>query len=334
MSLPETMRAVEIREPGAPDVLTGVTRPTPRPARGEVLIEVHAAGVNRPDVLQRLGKYPPPQGASDLPGLEVAGVVAACGEGVSSPMVGEYVCALLAGGGYAEFAAVPAPQCLPLPRGLTMTEAAALPECVFTVYTNVFERGHLAAGEVFLVHGGTSGIGTTAIQMAVSSGARVVATAGSAAKCEACMRLGAERAVNYREEDFVSVVHELTADRGADVVLDMVGGDYTPRNLEAMAPDGRLVQIAFLKSPKVEIDLSRVMRQRLTVTGSTLRARSVGEKGRLADAVRSRVWPQLEAGAWRPVVHATFPLERAADAHRALEAGQHIGKLVLVARES
>jgi putative PIG3 family NAD(P)H quinone oxidoreductase len=305
----------------------------PVPTRGEVLIDVHAAGVNRPDVLQRLGKYPPPPGASYLPGLEVAGVVAACGEGVSSPSVGERVCALLAGGGYAEYAVAPAAQCLPVPRGLTMIEAAALPECVFTVYANVFELGRLAAGEVLLVHGGTSGIGTTAIQMAVSAGARVVATAGGPEKSAACLRLGAERSVNYREEDFVAVVQEFTGGRGADVVLDMVGGDYTPRNLDAMAADGRLVQIAFLKSPRVEIDLSRVMRQRLTITGSTLRARSAGEKGRLADAVRSRVWPQLEAGGWRPVVHATFALEHAADAHRTLEAGQHVGKLVLIVRE-
>jgi putative PIG3 family NAD(P)H quinone oxidoreductase len=332
MSVPKTMRAIEIREPGGPDVLVSVSRPVPRPARGEVLIDVHAAGVNRPDVLQRLGKYPPPPGASDLPGLEVAGVVAACGEGVRSPVVGESVCALLAGGGYAEFVTAPSVQCLPVPRGLTMTEAAALPECVFTVYTNVFERGRLAAGDVLLVHGGTSGIGTTAIQMAVSAGARVVATAGSVEKCDACVRLGAERAVNYREEDFVAVVREFTGGRGANVVLDMVGGDYTPRNLDAMAPDGRLVQIAFLKSPRVEIDLSRIMRQRLTVTGSTLRARDAGEKGRLAGEVGARVWPQLEAGAWRPVVHKTFALDAAADAHRLMEAGEHIGKLVLVVR--
>jgi NADPH2:quinone reductase len=214
-----------------------------------------------------------------------------------------------------------------------MTEAAALPECVFTVHTNVFERGRLAAGQVLLVHGGTSGIGATAIHMAVSSGARVVATAGSPEKCAACLRLGAERAINYREEDFVAIVHDLTGGRGADVVLDMVGGDYTPRNLQALAPEGRLVQIAFLKSPRVEVDLSRIMRQRLTITGSTLRARDVAEKGRLAAEVRSRVWPQIEAGAWRPAVHATFALADAADAHRTLEAGHHIGKLVLVVRE-
>jgi putative PIG3 family NAD(P)H quinone oxidoreductase len=334
MELPPTMKVVEISTPGGPDVLALSDRPVPAPGRGEVLIEVHAAGVNRPDVLQRLGKYPPPAGASDLPGLEVAGVVAACGAGVVSPRPGEYVCALLAGGGYAEYAVAPALQCLPTPRGLSMPEAAALPECVFTVWGNVFERARLAAGEVLLVHGGTSGIGTTAIQMAVSAGARVVATAGSPAKCEACARLGAERAVNYRDEDFVAACRELTAGRGVDVILDMVGGDYTPRNLEALAVDGRLVQIAFLKSPRVEIDLARVMRQRLTITGSTLRARSVGEKGALAGAVRAHVWPQLDSGAWRPVVFATYPLADAAEAHRVMEAGQHIGKLVLVVRQA
>jgi putative PIG3 family NAD(P)H quinone oxidoreductase len=334
MTLPSTMNVVEIAGPGGPEVLTLAERPVPQPGRGEVLIEVHAAGVNRPDVLQRLGKYPPPPGASDLPGLEVAGVVAAIGEGVQSPRPGEYVCALLAGGGYAEYVVAPAPQCLPVPRCLSVREAAALPEGVFTVWANVFERGRLTAGEVLLVHGGTSGIGTTAIQMAVSAGARVVATAGSPEKCRACERLGAERTVNYKEEDFVTACRELTGGRGVDVVLDMVGGDYTPRNLEAMALEGRLVQIAFLKSPKVEVDLSRIMRQRLTLTGSTLRARSVAEKGALADAIRARVWPQLDGGAWRPVVYAAYPLSEAAEAHRVLESGTHIGKLILTTRDA
>jgi putative PIG3 family NAD(P)H quinone oxidoreductase len=309
-------------------------RPVPPPGRGEVLIEVHAAGVNRPDVLQRKGLYPPPPGASDLPGLEVAGVVESCGEGVQAPRAGEAVCALLAGGGYAEYAVAPATQCLPVPRGLSMAEAAALPECVFTVWSNVFERGRLVPGEVLLVHGGTSGIGTTAIQMAVCAGARVVATAGSLEKCAACLRLGAERAVNYRTEDFVAVCGDLTGGRGVDVVLDMVGGDYTPRNLDVLAVEGRLVQIAFLKSPKVELDLSRVMRKRLTVTGSTLRSRSAAEKGAIADAVRARVWPQLDGGAWRPVIHGRHSLADAAEAHRVLESGVHIGKLVLVVKEA
>jgi putative PIG3 family NAD(P)H quinone oxidoreductase len=297
-----------------------------------VLIEVHAAGVNRPDVLQRLGKYPPPPGASDLPGLEVAGVVSACGDGVPVPRPGEYVCALIAGGGYAEYAVAPAPQCLPVPRGLSMREAAALPEGVFTVWANVFERGRLAAGETLLIHGGTSGIGTTAIQMAVSAGARVIATAGSREKCDACLRLGAERAINYREEDFVAACRDLTAGRGVDIVLDMVGGDYTARNLEALGVEGRLLQIAFLKSPKVEIDLFRIMRQRLTITGSTLRARSAGDKAALAGAIRKHVWPQLDGGAWRPLIHASYPLADAAEAHRVMESGVHIGKLVLTVR--
>ena len=331
-ALPDMMRVVEIAAPGPQGVLIAGTRRVPQPERGEVLIEVHCSGVNRPDVLQRLGKYPPPPGASDLPGLEVSGRVVACGEGVSWPADGEMVCALLSGGGYAEYAIAPAPQCLPVPRGLTLVEAAVLPECVFTVWTNVFERGRLAPGEVLLVHGGTSGIGTTTIQMAVAAGARVVATAGTPQKCAACVRLGAERAMDYRQEDFVAAVKDLTAGRGADLVLDMVGGDYLGRNLDALAMDGRLVQIAFLKSPRAEIDLSRVMRQRLTVTGSTLRARSVAEKGAIADGVRRRVWPQLEGGAWRPVVHATVPLQEAAAAHRLMESGTHIGKIALAVR--
>jgi putative PIG3 family NAD(P)H quinone oxidoreductase len=328
------MKAVAITSPGGPEVLGLVECPVPRPGPGEVLVEVHAAGVNRPDILQRLGKYPPPPGASDLPGLEIAGRVVACGDGVKRPALDEAVCALLAGGGYAEFAVVPAGQCLPLPRGFSMVEGAALPEGVFTVWANVFERGRLVPGEWLLVHGGTSGIGTTAIQMAVAMGARVIATAGSPEKAAACERLGAERAVNYRNEDFVAIAKELSGGRGVDVILDMVGGDYTPRNLDALAEDGRLVQIAFLKSPRVEIDLSRVMRHRLTITGSTLRSRSVAEKTRLAQAVHDAVWPALERGAWRPIVHATFPLADAADAHRLMEAGTHIGKLVLEVRQA
>ncbi len=332
LPLPPSMKAVEIAGPGGPEVLSLCERPLPRPSRGEVLVAVEAAGVNRPDILQRLGKYPAPAGASDLPGLEVAGRVVETGEGVTTWREGDLVCALLPGGGYAEFAVAHAGLCLPVPRGLSPVEAGALPECVFTVWTNVFERGRLAAGEVLLVHGGTSGIGTTAIQMAVAAGARVVATAGTPAKCAACVELGAERAVNHREEDFVEAVRDLTAGRGADVVLDMVGGDYTPRNLEALAVEGRLVQIAFLRGMRAEIDLSRLMRQRLTITGSTLRARPAAEKAAIAAAVRAHVWPQLEGGAWRPRVHATFPLAQAADAHRLMESGTHVGKLVLLAR--
>ncbi len=327
---PASMLAVEIREPGGPDVLVPGQRPVPVAARGEVLIAVEAAGVNRPDVLQRLGNYRPPPGASDVPGLEVAGRVAALGDEVTGLRVGDAVCALLAGGGYAEFATAPAGQCLPVPRGLSMVEAAVLPECTFTVWTNVFDRGRLTAGEVLLVHGGSSGIGTTAIQMAVAAGARVAVTAGSGAKCTACLRLGAELAVNYREEDFVDAIRAFTGGRGADIILDMVGGDYTPRNLEALAPEGRLIQIAFLRGRQVEIDLSRVMQQRLTITGSTLRPRPVAAKAAIAESVRARVWPHLEGGAWRPVVQATFPLAAAADAHRALEEGAHVGKFALL----
>lgn len=326
------MAVVEIARPGGPEVLRAAARPRPRPGPGEVLIEVEAAGVNRPDVLQRQGHYPPPPGASDLPGLEVAGTIVEVGEGAGEWSAGDRVCALLAGGGYAQYAAAPAPQCLPIPRGLDAVQAAALPETFFTVWTNVFERGRLREGETLLVHGGSSGIGTAAIALAHAFGARVLATAGSAQKCAACLALGAERAVNYREEDFVAAVKDATSGRGADVILDMVGGDYTPRNLECLALEGRLVQIAFLHGSKVQIDLMTVMQKRLTVTGSTLRARTVDQKGAIARALRERVWPLIEAGRVRPLVHATFPLEQAADAHRLMESGVHIGKIVLVAR--
>jgi NADPH2:quinone reductase len=326
----ETMEAVEIAAPGGPEALRPVRRPRPRPGPGEVLIAVAAAGVNRPDVLQRQGKYAPPPGASDLPGLEVAGRVAATGEGAADWREGDLVCALLAGGGYAEYCVAPVPQCLPIPRGLTLVEAAALPETVFTVWANVFERGALRAGHTLLVHGGASGIGTTAIQMAKARGARVLATAGTPEKCEACERLGAERAINYREEDFAAVVKDVTAGRGVDVILDMVGGDYLPRNLACLALEGRLVQIAFLRGSRVEIDLATIMLRRLTLTGSTLRARPVEEKGRIARAVRDEVWPLIEAGRVRPVIHATFPLAQAGDAHRLMESDAHIGKIVLV----
>ena len=328
-TVPKTMTAVEIAHPGGPEVLRPVSRPTPAPGPREVLIAVAAAGVNRPDLLQRQGKYAPPPGASDIPGLEVAGHVVARGTDVEEWKEGDPVCALVAGGGYAEYCAAPVPQCLPVPKGLDLVEAAALPEAVFTVWTNVFERGRLSAGETLLVHGGASGIGTTAIQMARARGVRVLATAGTPDKCAACVRLGAERAIDYRREDFAAVVRERTAGRGVDVILDMVGGDYLPRNLASLAADGRLVQIAFLKGSRAEIDLAPVLHRRLTLTGSTLRARSIEEKGRLARAAYENVWPLIEKGEVRPVLHATFALAAAAEAHRALEAGAHIGKIVL-----
>jgi len=321
--------AIEISRPGDPDVLVPVERPRPVPASGEVLIKVAAAGVNRPDVFQRRGRYPPPPGASDIPGLEVAGVVEEVGAEVRDLHAGDAVCALVAGGGYAEYCAAPAPQCLPVPRGLDYVAAAAMPETFFTVWTNVFERGRLQANESILVHGGSSGIGTTAIQLARAYGARVFATAGSAEKCAACERLGAERAINYREADFVAAVRQLTGDRGVDVILDMVGGDYFARNLEALALEGRLVEIATLSGAKAELNIQTIMQRRLTVTGSTLRARPVADKGAIARALRVRVWPLVESGAVKPVVHATFPLRQAAEAHRLMESSAHIGKIVL-----
>ena len=327
--LPADGLAIEIARPGPPDVLRPTRRPVDPPGPEEVLLRVAAAGVNRPDLLQREGRYPPPPGASDIPGLEAAGTVVAVGDGVSRWRVGDEVCALLAGGGYAEYCLAPAPQVLPLPRGMAPLQAAALPEAVFTVWTNVFERGRLARGETLLVHGGTSGIGTTAIQLARARGARVLATAGTAEKCAACERLGAVRAVNYREEDFVSIVKEMTNGRGVDVILDMVGGSYMSRNLDSLARDGRLVLIAFLGGATAEVDFRPVLQRWLTVTGSTLRPRSIEEKGRIARAVESEVWPLFESGDMVPVIHATLPLAQAAEAHRQLEAGGHIGKLVL-----
>jgi putative PIG3 family NAD(P)H quinone oxidoreductase len=323
------MRVIEISQFGGPDVLQIAQRGTPAPGAGEVLIKVVAAGVNRPDIAQRYGKYPPPPGASDIPGLEVSGHIAAKGEGVVQWQEGDAVCALVTGGGYAEYCIAPQSQCLRLPSTLTMIEAAAVPETFFTVWTNGFERGRLKAGETMLVHGGSSGIGTTAIQLCTAFGARVFATAGSDAKVEACQRLGAEAAVNYRTSDWVEAIKQLTAGRGVDVVLDMVGGDYVSRNLEVLATDGRLIQIAFLKSSKVELDLMQVMRRRLTITGSTLRPRSPEEKGAIARELATHVWPLFESGAVKPVIHAQFPLERAADAHRMMEESQHIGKIVL-----
>jgi NADPH2:quinone reductase len=323
--------AIEIREPGDPDVLVPAERPRPVPAAAEVLVKVVAAGVNRPDVFQRLGRYPPPPGASDIPGLEVAGTIESLGEEVTGWRVGDRVCALVAGGGYAEYCVAPASQCLPAPRGLDLVAAAAIPETFFTVWTNVFERGRLASGESILVHGGSSGIGTTAIQLARARGARVFATAGSAEKCAACERLGAERAINYRETDFLAAIRELTGGRGVDVVLDMVGGEYFSRNVDALAVDGRLVVIATLRGAKAEIFIPAVMQRRLTITGSTLRARPVADKGAIARALHANVWPLLESGAVKPIIFRTFPLARAADAHRLLESSQHIGKLVLTA---
>ncbi len=325
----ETMTAIEIAEPGGPEVLRPVERPRPAPGVGELLIEVAAAGVSRPDVLQRRGGYPPPPGASNIPGLEVAGTVAALGPGAHGWQIGDPVCALVSGGGYAEFCAAPTAQCLPVPEGFDMTQAAALPETFFTVWTNVFQRGRLQAGERFLVHGGSSGIGTTAIQIAAARGARVFATAGTADKCAACERLGAERAINYRDEDFVAVVKQATGGEGVDVILDMVGGDYIQRNIKALRTEGRIVYIAFLGGSKAEIDFLPLMLKRATLTGSTLRPRSVEQKSAIADELRAEVWPLLDAGRIAPVIDSTFALADAAGAHARMDGGEHIGKIVL-----
>jgi NADPH2:quinone reductase len=320
------MRCVEIAEPGGPAVLRPAERTLPRPSAGEILIRVAWAGVNRPDALQRAGSYAPPPGASDLPGLEASGHVAAVGAEVHDWQVGDAVCALLPGGGYAEYAVTPAAHALPVPTGMGLREAACLPETFFTVWSNVFGRAGLEAGERFLVHGGSSGIGTTAIQLAAVRGARVFATAGSAEKCAVCERLGAERAINYREEDFVEA---LRAEGGANVILDMVGGDYIPRNVKALADEGRLVQIAFLQGPTSKLNFAQVMVRRLTVTGSTLRPQSDLAKARIAAALRAEVWPLLSAGRVAPVMDSEFPLERAAEAHARMESSAHIGKIVL-----
>jgi NADPH:quinone reductase len=328
------MKAIESQQPGPPDVLRLTERPDPVPASGEILIDVKAAGVNRPDVFQRLGKYPPIPGVTDIPGLEVAGVVAATGSDVTGWAVGDPVCALVAGGGYAERVAVPHEQCLPIPKGLTGIEAAAIPETFFTVWANVFQSGQLKAGQSILIHGGTSGIGTTAIQLAKVFGARVLATAGSDDKCEAMRKLGADAAFNYRTQDWVAEGKRVTGGAGVNLILDIVGGDYIPRNLDLLAIEGRLVQIAFLKSPRAEIDFSMVMRKRCIITGSLLRPRTPAEKGAIARDLLEHVWPLLEKGAVRPVIHKTFPLAQAADAHRLMEESTHIGKLVLRVRES
>jgi NADPH2:quinone reductase len=327
--VPSEMTAIEITEPGGPEVLRATRRPVPDPARGEVLIQVEAAGVNRPDVMQRRGQYPPPPGASDIPGLEIAGTIVRVGPSVTRWRVGDRVCALVAGGGYAEYCIAPAPQCLPIPANLDAVSAAAIPETFFTVWTNVFQRGALKPGERLLVHGGTSGIGTTAIQLAHALESIVYATAGTDAKCAACRRLGAAAAINYREADFVQAVRRETNNSGVDVVLDIMGGDYFPRNLECLAVNGRLVQIGLLGGARSAVDLRRVMQSRLTITGSTLRTRTVEEKGALAGEVETQVWPLLSAGRVAPVIDRTFALTAASAAHQRMEDSEHIGKLVL-----
>jgi NADPH2:quinone reductase len=323
------MRAVEITKPGGPEVLRPVDRPVPTPRENEILIKVAAAGVNRPDVLQRTGNYPVPPDASDLPGLEVAGEVVKTGSSVRHFKSGDQVCALVHGGGYAEYCVAPEVQALPIPKGLTPVQAASLPETFFTVWSNVYDRGRLAPGETLLVQGGTSGIGVTAIQMAAAMGNRVFATAGSDEKCAACLRLGAERAFNYRTQDFEKEINAATGGKGVNVILDMVGGDYVPRELKCLAEEGRLVFIAYLRGPKTELNIDAVMRKRLTITGSTLRPRPVEFKGAIARSLREKIWPLIEAGRIKPEIYKTFPLEQAADAHRLMESSQHTGKIVL-----
>ena len=323
------MLAIEISAPGPADVLRLVERPTPSPGRGDVLVRVEAAGVNRPDIMQRLGRYPPPPGASDIPGLEIAGTVVAVGPEVARWQPGDQVCALVAGGGYADHCVAPEPQCLPIPRGLRPRDAAAIPETFFTVWTNLFQRGRLAPGERVLIHGGTSGIGTTAIQLARAFDASVYATAGSDEKCAACERLGAV-AINYRNVDFVDALRAATGGQGVDVILDIVGGDYLGRNIEALARHGRLVQIGLLGGARADLNLSAVMQKRLTITGSTLRTRSVQEKGAIARELEDKVWPLLASGQVTPIIDRTLPLAEAADAHRLLEDGHVVGKIVLL----
>ncbi len=329
MSLPAKMRAVEISQPGGPEVLRPVERQLPQPKPHEILIKVAAAGVNRPDILQRMGLYAVPPDASDLPGLEVAGTVAAIGGSVTMWKVGDQVCALTHGGGYAEYCVTPEVQALPVPKGVSLTEAGSLPETFFTVYSNVFDRGGLKAGETLLVQGGSSGIGVTAIQMAAAMGNRVFATAGSDEKCAACVKLGAEKAFNYKTGDWAEGLKAATGGKGVNVILDMVGGGYVPNELKSLADEGRLVMIAFLGGMKTEVDLSVVMSKRLQITGSTLRPRTVEFKGQVAKSLRERVWPLIEAGRIKPVLYKTFPLAEAAQAHKLMETSQHIGKIVL-----
>ncbi len=332
-ALPETMRYIKQDGAGGPEVLVPDNRPLPEPAEGEVLVEVAAAGVNRPDCMQRSGNYPPPPGASDILGLEIAGTVVAVGPGVPETELGRKVCALVTGGGYAEYCTAARDLCLPLPEGYDMVRAGALPETFFTVWTNVFQRGRLVSGEDVLIHGGSSGIGTTAIQLASHFGARVFATAGNAEKCAFCEELGADAAINYREEDFVARIKELTGGAGVDLILDMVGGPYLAKNLSCLALEGRLVQIAFLKGSKVEFDFLPMMMRRLTITGSTLRPRTVAQKKLIADDLLDKVWPLLSGGTVAPVIHKVFPLEEAAEAHRLMESSRHIGKIMLKIRE-
>jgi NADPH:quinone reductase len=328
-NVPPEMSVVEIAEPGGPEQLKLGRRPTPRPGDGEVLVRVAAAGVNRPDVMQRQGRYPAPPGASDIPGLEIAGEIVASGPGVSGVAIGDRVTALLPGGGYAEYAVAAAPLCLPVPEGLSMVEAAALPETFFTVWTNLFDRGALKPSDSVLIHGGTSGIGTTAIQLAAARGARVFATAGSADKARACERFGAVRGIDYHTEDFVEVTQQETAGKGVDLILDMVGASYLARNLDAAAVEGRLVVISLIGGARTEINLNTIMSKRLTLTGSTLRIRTVAQKAVVAESVRRNVWPLLAEGRVRPIIYATFPLAQASEAHRLMESSQHIGKIVL-----
>ncbi|MBD25817.1 MAG: NAD(P)H-quinone oxidoreductase [Candidatus Marinimicrobia bacterium] len=327
--LPAHMRCIEFSDPGGPEKLVLRERPLPDLGSGEVLIAVHAAGVNRPDIIQRMGNYPPPPGASDLLGLEVSGTIIAVADGITTLAVGDTVCALISGGGYAQYVTAPAVTCLPIPSTLTMIEAAAIPETFFTVWHNVFERGALKAGEVFLVHGGSSGIGTAAIQLAKSFGSTVVATAGNDQKCEACQSLGADLVINYKNYDFAEEIRTKIPDKGVDVILDMVGRPYMSRNIRCLKTDGRLVNIAFLEGSKAEIDFMPIMLKRLILTGSTLRLRDPSFKEAIAEALKSHVWPLIEDNLIRPVVDSIFPLERAADAHRLMESNQHIGKIVL-----
>ncbi|MDP7183318.1 MAG: NAD(P)H-quinone oxidoreductase [Alphaproteobacteria bacterium] len=327
--IPATMTAIEILEPGGPEKLTTVTRSVEAPGKGEVLVKVAAAGINKPDVMQRQGMYPAPKGATDIPGLEVAGVIVAIGEDVTFWKPGDEVCALVSGGGYAEYCLAPAVQCLVVPKGLDMIQAAALPETLFTVWANIVDRAHLQKGETLLIHGGSSGIGTTAIQIGCLLGARIFVTAGSPKKCAVCEELGAEIAINYNKKDFVDVLMKVTAGKGVNVILDMVGGDYLPRNISLLAADGRLVNIAYQKGSKVEVNFLPVMLKRLTITGSTLRIRPVEVKGAIARALRKRVWPHIESGDIAPLIHATFPLTQANKAHSLMESGAHMGKIVL-----
>ena len=329
-SVPERMTCIEISEPGGPEVLKPVTRPTPTPGPGELLIKVAAAGINGPDIYQRKGLYPAPPGVTDIPGLEVSGTIVALGDGASGWRVGDACCALLAGGGYAQYCTAAGPQCLPIPAGLDLVDAAGLPESFFTVWTNVFERAALASGESLLVHGGAGGIGTTAIQMAAAFGHRVFTTAAGDEHCAALERLGATRAIDFTHEDFAAVIKEATGGKGVNVILDIVGGDYIPRNIASLAREGRLAQIAFLKGSKVEVDLMPVMLKRLTITGSTLRVQSIERKGEIAAALRERVWPLIEEGRIRPVVYARLPLAEAAEGHRIMQEAKHLGKILLL----